>query len=126
MLGSKPQGDDASLLPLWAASHGLRTRRTLGMTLTRYTGNSPMRVSKDAKYSVTANGEIRLEFRESDRVRYLLTTDEHPQLVQLVNAVKQQIFGQIGGAFYINEYQQVLVPDGQGGACYVAGRYERT
>lgn len=96
------------------------------MSLTRYTGNSPMRVSKDAKYSITAGGEIRLEFRESERVRYLLTTDEHPRLVAMVNAVKQSATGQNGGAFYINEYQHVLVPDGQGGGCYFAGTYDAT
>jgi hypothetical protein len=96
------------------------------LTLTPYTGYSPMNVAKDAKYRVTANGEIRLEFRESARVRYLLTTDKHPRLVEMVNAVKLELTGQPGGAFYLNEFQHVLVPDGRGGSCFWSGSYDGT
>lgn len=92
--------------------------------LKRYTGLSPQRVGKDAKYTVTATGSIRLEYQESRRVRYLLTTDEHPELAGMVNRVKQAISGQDGGAFYINEFFDVLVPDGKGGPCFWAGTYD--
>lgn len=85
-----------------------------------------MRVSKDAKYSVTASGEIQLVYRVSRRERYLLSTEEHPTLVNMVNDVKRELtdVGVGGGAFYINEYRDVLVPDGIGGQCFWAGNYE--
>lgn len=94
------------------------------MTLKRYTGYSPSRVSKDAKYTVTAEGKVRLEYQESRRVRVLLTTGDHPDLVKMVNKVKNEINFREGGQFYINEFHHVLVPDGQGGSCYYAGSYE--
>jgi hypothetical protein len=96
------------------------------MTLRRYPGYTPMNVAKDAKYSVSAIGEVRLEYQESARVRFLLSTDGHPGLVEMVNAVKKDLTGQPGGAFYINEFKAVLVPDGQGGRCYWAGEYHET
>src|SRR4051794_29981099 len=67
--------------------------RELDMTLKPYTGNSPMRVSRDAKYTVTAGGAIRLEYQESRRVRYLLTTEDHAALAHLVNEIKRQLPG---------------------------------
>jgi hypothetical protein len=82
-----------------------------------------MRVGKDTKYSVTASGDVKLEYQESARVRWLLATGDHPELVRMVNAVKTRVNGRDGGAFYINEYQAVLVPDGEGGRCYFAGEY---
>lgn len=96
--------------------------------LRRFTGLSPQRVSKDAKYTVTTAGSIRLEYQESRRVRFLLTTDGHPELAGMVNRVKQGLpdrEGREGGAFYINEFFDVLVPDGRGGACFWAGTYDR-
>ena len=92
--------------------------------LRRYTGLSPQRVNRDAKYSVTAGGAIRLEYRESLRVRYLLTTEDHPDLAELVNGIKVEWTGTRGGAFYINEFQYVLVPDGSGGPCFYAGQFD--
>lgn len=95
------------------------------MTPLRYTGLSPQRVSKDAKYTVTAGGSIRLEFQESQRVRILLTTADHPDVTAMVNEVKRYVnFGVEGGQFYINEFGDVLVPDGKGGPCFWAGHYD--
>lgn len=90
----------------------------------RYWGYSPLTVSKDAKYHVTATGEIRLEYQQNRRVRWLLTTGAHPALVDMVNEVKRGTVGYEGGAFYINEFGAVLVPDGAGGRCYWAGDYK--
>jgi hypothetical protein len=39
--------------------------------------------------------------------------------------IKEKLTGQPGGAFYINEYHHVLVPDGSGGPCFFAGEYSR-
>lgn len=90
-----------------------------------YPGLCPSNVSKDAKYSVVSGAdgyEVRLTYRVSSRELALLTTDDHPDLVEMVNAVKNELSGQSGGAFYINEFRDVLVP--AGGDCYFAGIYE--
>lgn len=96
------------------------------MALTRYWGYSPQRIGKDTKYSVTTAGEVKLEYQETTRVRWLLATGAHPDLVAMVNAVKMDLCGREGGAFYINEFSSVLVPDGEGGCCYWAGDYKET
>lgn len=96
------------------------------MALTRYWGFSPMRVGKDTKYSVTTAGDIKLEYQEMARVRWLLASGDHPALVDMVNAVKTELSGREGGSFYINEFSAVLVPDGEGGRCYYAGDYKDT
>jgi hypothetical protein len=90
-----------------------------------YPGLAPSNVSKDAKYSIRTgeNGmEVQLTYRVSDRERALLSTDRHEPLVDMVNAVKTDITGQPGGAFYINEFKDVLVP--ADGECYFAGIYD--
>lgn len=91
-----------------------------------YPGLCPSNVSKDAKYSVVSgeNGyEVRLIYRLSSREMLLLTTDAHDELVEMVNAVKKDLFGQPGGAFYINEFHDVLVP-APDKRCHFAGVYE--
>lgn len=90
-----------------------------------YTGYVPSNVSKDAKYKVSAEGEVHLLYRIDQRTRELLSTSEHADLVEMVNRVKEQINGRPGGAFYINEFGGVLVPGLEGG-CYWAGCYEET
>ena len=97
------------------------------MALRRYTGAPPSNVSKEAKYSVVSGtnaDNIRLVYRVSDYERELLTTSSHPDLAAMVNAVKIELRGTPRGAFYINEYGDVLVPDGLGGA-YWAGHYDK-
>ncbi len=97
------------------------------MTLS-YPGLIPSNVNKDAKYSVVtrqAGGmEVRLVYRVTARERELLTTDRHDALVAMVNQVKVEETDQLGGAFYINEYFDVLVPT-QAGGCFYAGTYEK-
>lgn len=92
-----------------------------------YPGNVPSNVNKDARYSVV-NGpdgyRVRLIFQVSHRERALLTTDDHAELVEMVNEVKLEHNGVAGGAFYINEYNDVLVPTMEDGTCY-AGQYEK-
>jgi len=91
-----------------------------------YPGNIPSNVGKDAKYSVgREDGEfvVKLLYRMSARERELLTNDEHPELVEMVNRVKVQHNGTPGGAFYINEYHDVLVPT-VGKGCFFAGTYQ--
>lgn len=93
---------------------------------TTYLGNKPRNVSKDAKYSVVRDGKefaVRLIFVLNDAERALLTTKKHPDLVKMVNAVKDEIAGSPGGAFYINEFEQVIVP--ADGDYYFAGMYRQ-
>jgi hypothetical protein len=68
--------------------------------------------------------EVRLVYRVTARERELLTTDRHDALVAMVNQVKVEETDQLGGAFYINEYFDVLVPT-QAGGCFYAGTYEK-
>jgi hypothetical protein len=89
-----------------------------------YSGNKPRNVSKDAKYSVVHDGAvfaIRLIYVLNYSERALLTTTKHPDLIRIVNAVKEEIVGSPGGAFYINEFQHVIVP--ADGDYYYAGTY---
>ena len=63
------------------------------MSAPRYTGNVPSNVSRDAKYSIVHGSggmEIRLIFELSDGERALVTTRQHPKLVAMVNAVKEE------------------------------------
>jgi len=68
--------------------------------------------------------EVRLIYRVTARERQLLTTDRHDTLVDMVNEVKEEETDQLGGAFYINEFFDVLVPT-QAGGCFYAGTYEK-
>lgn len=92
-----------------------------------YAGNVPSNVNKDAKYSVVygAGGkmEIRLIYRLGRGEKALVTTAHHPDLVRMVNGVKEEYGLGSGGAFYINEYGHVLVPAGPD--CHCAGKYDR-
>ena len=96
------------------------------MVLRRYTGNSPSNVAKDASYSVVTGHdgwEVRLTYRLNSRERTLLTTADHDELVEMVNRAKSEASdGRLGGRFYLNEFEDVLVPDGEGGV-YWAGKY---
>jgi hypothetical protein len=91
----------------------------------RFTGNCPSNVSKDAKYTVRdKKGEtvVALHYRTPDGEQWLATTREHPELVEMVNAVKLAHRSAPKGAFYINEYKQVIVPI-EAGDYYLAGEY---
>lgn len=93
---------------------------------TPYPGLIPSNVNKDAKYSVVHGDEgmqVRLLFQLNHKEKAILTTDRHDELVNMVNAVKQADGAAPGGAFYINEYFDVLVPSSSG--CCFAGTYER-
>jgi hypothetical protein len=78
-----------------------------------FTGNCPKSVSKEAKYAIrTRRGlpVVALVYATESGERLLATTQEHPDLVELVNAVKTRKGSAPNGPFYVNEYGQVLVP----------------
>jgi hypothetical protein len=93
-----------------------------------FTGNCPENVAKDAKYAVRSEGRkivIGLTFRAPNREKWYATTEEHPKLAEMVNAVKTTKGDSRHGPFYVNEYSQVIVPVGQEATYYLAGEYTR-
>lgn len=90
----------------------------------RFAGNCPRSVSKDAKYSVKQN-KIGMIYETPDDEIWRATTEEHPELVALVNAVKVAHGNGPMGSFYINEYRQVIVPVIGSSHYYLAGVYDR-
>ena len=92
---------------------------------TLWGGNRPANVNKDAKYTVKLDGTIQLTYRLSDEDKALLTATEHPELAERVNDVKDEHGFTRGGPFYIDEYRNVLVPAGDDGTYYNAGKYDQ-
>lgn len=92
----------------------------------RYRGNAPKSVRKAAKYRVKHDaGEwaVQLQYVLDKREYALLTTRDHPGLVEMVNRAKESVNDGPGGAFYINEYGRVIVPSTDGDY-YEAGTYD--
>jgi len=75
-----------------------------------YSGNSNRGISKSARYTVTASGEIRLKYFVGKNEFALLATGAHRELVDMVNGVKAKHGDGAGGAFIINEFRHVVVP----------------
>lgn len=94
----------------------------------RFQGNCPSNVNRDAKYSVKiGRGEyvVGLFYRSADGEFWYPSNGDHPDLVEMVNNVKISFTGSPGGAFYVNEYRQVLVPVvGEEREYYLAGEYD--
>lgn len=98
------------------------------MSLIPFSGNCPHNVNKDAKYHVKSrkgDNVIELIYNTPDGEKWYATNEEHPELVEMVNNVHTQARGVPNGSFYINEYKQVIVPNGDEGPYYYAGRYEQ-
>lgn len=90
-----------------------------------FKGNCPKNVNKDAKYAVRTSGVgpvVALRYLTADGEEWLATTESHPDLVKIVNAVKISKGDAPNGPFYINEYSQVIVPVADG-TYYFAGDY---
>ena len=96
------------------------------MPFPKFPGNCPRLAPKDAKYAIRwRQGEpvVSLIYRLGATERVYLSTNAHPELVQMVNAVKQAATGESGGVFYINEWRQVIVPVRGDVDYYYAGDY---
>ena len=92
-----------------------------------FSGNCPRNVSRDAKYAVRSGRGgpvVGLTYRNSNGEQWHPTTEDHPRLVEMVNAVKTQHGDAPNGPFYVNEYAQVIVPVGPDARYYLAGEYE--
>ena len=99
-----------------------------------YTGHCPRNVSEDAKYVVRHSraghsfGQeqrfaVGITYRTADDEVWYPSTSEHPELISMVNEIKERTAFAPGGAFYINEHKQVLVPGGDDRKYYLAGEY---
>ena len=98
------------------------------MKLIVYPGRAPSNVNKDAKYSVKHGPDgmhVTVLYPIGPGERELLATAEHAPLVEMVNVVKVAANGAPGGAFYITEFRDVVVPSVSGTA-YFAGTYAPT
>jgi hypothetical protein len=93
-----------------------------------FEGNWPQSVRRDAKYSVkNEDGKyvIAIVYQYDESEKWYPTTDEHDELVEMVNRIKIELNGSPGGPFYINEYRQVIVPAGNPTIYYYAGEYNK-
>lgn len=89
-------------------------------------GNVNTSVVKQGKYRVVRHQDgfaVEVVIETSDSIRSYPTSREHPQLVEMVNKVKLTPDGREGGPFFINEWQQVIVPVGNPVKYYHAGDY---
>jgi hypothetical protein len=93
-----------------------------------YRGNCPGNVNKDAKYAIRSGRlgpVVALTYNTTDDEKWYMSTESHPELVAIVNAVKVAHGGALNGSFYINEYKQVIVPIVGGNSYYFAGKYSK-
>lgn len=96
-----------------------------------FLGNCPRNVSRDAKYRTRSSGAsdggsvVELVYRATDDERWYPTTEDHPDLCEMVNEVKLSRDLPPHGSFYINEYQQVVVPTARSDRYFYAGQYEK-
>src|SRR5882757_9573870 len=91
-----------------------------------YGGNTNTSVVKQGKYRVVRHQDgfaVEVVIETPDSIRSYPTSREHPQLVEMVNKVKITPDGREGGPFYINEWQQVIVPVGNPVQYFYAGEY---
>lgn len=98
------------------------------MDLIVFTGNCPRLAQKEAKYSIRwRQGQlvVSLVYRLNRSEKEILSTDRHDELIRMVNAIKERFADATGGAFYINEWHQVIVPVIGRHEYYYAGEYHR-
>jgi hypothetical protein len=96
--------------------------------LNKYFGNCPKNVAKDAKYTVRSGVDepiVALTYNTGDGERWFMTIEDHSELAQMVNQVKIKACGKPHGSFYINEYDQVIVPAVGSNEYYLAGVYSK-
>jgi hypothetical protein len=78
-----------------------------------YRGQWPKNVSKTAKYSVRlVDGiwKVTVSYDLGEGLMFLAVESGDPEIAKRVNKIKQATANQEGGAFYINEYQHLIVP----------------
>jgi Phospholipase D-like domain at C-terminus of MIT len=91
-----------------------------------FEGNCSTNITKQSKYTIKHhNGHyvVSVMIETPDGIRMYPATRDHEQLVAMINAIKEEVAGIKGGAFYINEHGQVIVPAGNPVKYYYAGEY---
>lgn len=91
-----------------------------------FEGNCPKSVSKDAKYSVKLwEGEyvVGIVYESDEGELWYPINEKHSKLVEMVNIIKNDVAGSLGGSFYINEFKQVIVPTAIDNRYFLAGEY---
>lgn len=92
------------------------------MTLVSYEGCQPKVSGRAGRYHVNLKDEIEAVYPIDQQIVEVLTTEDHPRLLKMVNDIKIAVSGRAGGAFLINEHKQVLVPTQDG--WFITGPYE--
>ena len=96
--------------------------------LVEFDGNCTSNVSKDAKYSIRndeGQWKVGIVYETADGERWYPVSDQHSELVEMVNRIKKEITKKPGGVFYINEYSQVIVPTVNSKLYYLVGEYTK-
>jgi hypothetical protein len=91
-----------------------------------FDGNCTTGITKQGKYTVKLhNGQyvVSVMIETANGMRMYPATRDHEALVAMVNEIKEEATGINGGAFYINEHGQVIVPAGTPVQYYYAGEY---
>jgi hypothetical protein len=91
-----------------------------------FKGNWPQNIARDAKYTVRTP-VVGVLYATKDDEKWYASSEEHEELVKMVNNIKLSITGFKNGSFYINEYHQVIVPvkEGSTSVYYYAGKYNK-
>ncbi|MGH7229286.1 MAG: MIT C-terminal domain-containing protein [Nitrospiraceae bacterium] len=92
----------------------------------RFEGNCSAGAVRQAKYRLKRHGEgfqVEAVIETPDGERLYPASRVHPELVVMVNPIKQEGGGGEGGQFYVNEFRQVIVPAGNPVEYYYAGDY---
>ncbi|MFQ3670245.1 MAG: hypothetical protein SNJ84_02180 [Verrucomicrobiia bacterium] len=105
-------------------------RGNINMPPETFEGNCPRNVAQAAKYSVKRHDGrfgVGLVYHYQGKEIWRPVTHDHPNLVEMVNAIKKNCDMQEGGSFYINEYRQVIVPIRERNASnyFLAGEYRQ-
>ncbi len=91
-----------------------------------YSGHWPKNVSKTAKYAVrTIKGKpkVTVLYDLGEGSRFLAVENGGTDIANKVNVIKKAVNNVEGGVFYINEYQHLIVPDGNS-HYYFGGKVE--
>ena len=92
-----------------------------------FQGNCPRNPFTTGKYHLRqVNGlwTIQSDFRIGSETIRSVSTGHIPLVNMLINGRRQSGGGSPGGAFYINEFSQVLIPDRSSPHYYLVGEYD--
>ncbi len=94
-----------------------------------YRGQWPKVAGKTAKYAVRIverEWKVTVSYDLGEGLMFLAVESGDTGIAERVNKIKRALVGQEGGAFYINEYQHLIVPVTRNGTsqCFSGGKAE--